>query len=330
MYMKRDRAALMNAAAYETNGGGHLRIRDVAISLTQSEIDEAAREEADRIDAEDHHDVVDLAPMRADSSRSPALQAQYDTSVRKLESSIYIIAAAVTALDAIEGKLAQVRTQIDALRGRGAAVNIEKARETIRFLAEHVTTIVQRIDSQCVNFLRDVRVDLKFIELDADDMSREIDLELTLISLEKLLAYKLRNGVENADQLCLLVDAVEQVVHNNLHVLSSMILVLLASRDYTDEVARLVLDDAIDIARSNGQRMIAGTRGIPGLQLRLEQPAAAEAYQGYGGYPDDVGRQGVPIVPPPAQLPPPAPSIAERARVSLMALLAQLRASGAA
>lgn len=181
------------------------------------------------------------APRRFD--RAPALQRQYDESVRRMESNIYTIAAAVSALDGIEKRLAEARTQIGAAMAHGEPLDHSKVHRMVSQLVEHLNGVVAGLDQQCVNLLRDSRIEIKLVELD-DDLRRETGLTLTLISLEKLMAHKLKNGGRRSEDLAELIDDISTIVRNNVHILSSMILVLFSAREYVDGVTGLVLPES--------------------------------------------------------------------------------------
>jgi hypothetical protein len=181
------------------------------------------------------------APRRFE--RAPALQRQYDDSVRRMESNIYTLAAAVSALDGVEKRLADARAQINAVLSHGEPVDHSKVHRMVAQLVDHLNSVVAGVDQQCVNLLRDSRIEIKLVELD-EGTERQTGLMLTLISLEKLMAHKLKNGGRRAEDLMELIDGISTIVRNNVHILSSMILVLFSSREYIDGVTGFVLPDS--------------------------------------------------------------------------------------
>lgn len=181
------------------------------------------------------------APRRFE--RAPALQRQYDDSVRRMESNIYTLAAAVSALDGIERKLGEARSQIGAVLASGEYIDHIKVHRLVSHLVEHLNAVVNGVDQQCVNLLRDSRIELKLIELE-EGSRRETGLTLTLISLETLMAHKLKHGGRRAEDLAELIDGISAIVRNNVHILSSMILVLFSSREYVDGVTGFVLPES--------------------------------------------------------------------------------------
>lgn len=229
------------------------------------------------------------APRRFE--RAPALQRQYDESVRRMESNIYTLAAAVSALDGIEKKLAEARTQIDAVLANGEYLDHAKVHRMVSQLVEHLNGVVAGVDQQCVNMLRDSRIEIKMVELE-DGARRETGLTLTLISLEKLMAHKLKNGGRRAEDLAELIDGIAGIVRNNVHILSSMILVLFSSREYVDGVTGFVLPDSAQqhVALAQDRPVAAGLTAI-------ERRAISEGWVQRG----DV-QPAVPV--PPVQLQP--------------------------
>jgi hypothetical protein len=222
------------------------------------------------------------APRRFE--RAPALQRQYDESVRRMESNIYTLAAAVSALDGIEKKLAEARGQIDAVLASGEYLDHIKVHRLVSHLVEHLNGVVNGVDQQCVNLLRDSRIELKLIELE-EDTRRETGLTLTLISLEKLMAHKLRNGGRRAEDLIELIDGISAIVRNNVHILSSMILVLFSSREYVDGVTGFVLPESATehVALAQERPVSAGLTAVErraiseGWAQRGEMRAAPDA-----------------------------------------------------
>jgi len=98
---------------------------------------------------------------------------------------------------------------------------------------------VSRADENYVNMLRDSRLQIRISELGGSD-TRAKQVDLTLISLDKLMAWKLRDGPSDPYAWIELIDQMERVAIQNVQILSSIILTLLAARDYTCEVVDLV------------------------------------------------------------------------------------------
>ena len=215
------------------------------------------------------------APRRFE--RAPALQRQYDESVRRMESNIYTLAAAVSALDGIEKRLTEARTQIGAVMAAGEPLDHGKVHRMVSQLVEHLNGVVAGVDQQCVNLLRDSRIEIKLVELD-DGTQRETGLTLTLISLEKLMAHKLKNGGRRAEDMAELIDGIAMIVRNNVHILSSMILVLFSSREYVDGVTGFVLPES-----TKAPVALANDRPVAGALTAAERRAISEGWKENGG-----------------------------------------------
>ncbi len=230
----------------------HLRISEVGAGLLHDDELEFAQEPI-RLPAPIAMSSkgTKLAVVHGDGA-GQELANSYHSSLKTIDAHIYGLAAAITALDSIETQLTQARSHIEALRSRGEPINVRKAETTLLNLAEQINSAIRRIDLHDVNLMRDSRIELRVVELDTDE-TRVMGFDLTLISLEKLLAFKLKSDPRDAGELCGLVDALQHTVNSNLHILSSLVLMMFASRDYTDDVSRLVLSDRLEDTRQNGR-----------------------------------------------------------------------------
>jgi len=142
-------------------------------------------------------------------------------------------------LDRVEGTLLQARSKIERLCANGEPVDLVKVERTLMQLAEHINQSVRRADDNYINLLRDSRVQLVISETGERD-ARTMKVELTLISIDKLMAWKLREGPSDPEAWIELIDAMGKVVLQNVQILSSLILTLFAARDYTTGVVQLV------------------------------------------------------------------------------------------
>jgi hypothetical protein len=221
----------------------HLRISEVGAGLTDDvELEFAADPIRLPAPVATSTKGAKYAVMRDEGHRADDIEQSYQNSLRTIDSHIYGMAAAITSLDVIEHSLSKARTSIETLRSRGEPINVQKAETTLLNLADQINMAVRRIDLHDVNLMRDTRIELRVMELDTDG-TRTMGFDLTLISLEKLLAFKLKSSPMSSDQLCGLIDALQHTVNSNLHILSSMVLMMFASRDYTDDVQRLIMTD---------------------------------------------------------------------------------------
>jgi len=206
---------------------GHLRIRDLA-----RKIDAADRPHPQETQA---------------AAQNKQLRNSYDLSVRNIDDNIYALAAATAALDRVEGKLYEARTQIDELCRRGEPVDLVKVERTLLALADHINQSVRRADENHVNMLRDSRLQIRISEVGGQE-TRAKQVDLTLISLDKLIAWKLRDGPSEPQAWIELIDHMSRVTTQNVQILSSLILTLFAARDYTTEVVDLVVAPPSDQA----------------------------------------------------------------------------------
>ncbi len=206
----------------------HLRIKDLVHSI------EAA-------DLPHRRDRQVFAPVQQ-------LRNSYEVSLRNIDDNIYALAAATAALDRVEGKLVQARSQIELLCSRGEEVDLGKVERTLIALAEHVNQSVQRADENYVNLLRDSRLQMQISEVGGKE-HRSMQVDLTMISLEKLIAWKLRDGPTDPEAWIDLIDTMSHVTLQNVQILSSLILTLFAARDYTTDVVQLVMSPNSDQPR---------------------------------------------------------------------------------
>jgi hypothetical protein len=216
---------------------GHLRIRDLARRI----------EAADKPHTQDNQAIAQANHLRS----------SYDLSVQNIDENIYALAAATAALDRVEGKLFEARSQIEDLCRRGQPVDLTKVERTLLALANHINQSVSRADENYVNMLRDARLQIRISEVGGQEQ-RAKQVDLTLISLDKLIAWKLRDGPSDPVAWIELIDQMGQVTRQNVQILSSLILTLFAARDYTSEVVDLVIAPPADDLRRAGHAAKAG------------------------------------------------------------------------
>ena len=256
---------------------GHLRIKDLARKI----------EAADRSPGHDRQ-------VAAQNAQNAQLRGSYDVSVKNIDDNIYMLAAATAALDRVEGKLFEARSQIDDLIRRGQPVDLVKVERTLLALADHINQSVRRADESYVNMLRDSRLQVRISEVGGqEERARQVDL--TLISLDKLIAWKLRDGPSEPEAWVVLIDQMSRVATQNVQILSSLILTLFAARDYTSEVVDLVMTPPEGQPRRGTASAIATDFVQSARQVVMRDE----------GWPDERRRQSR-IAPPPP--PPKAPS----------------------
>ena len=226
----------------------HLRIRDLAENIEAAELPYRSQMPA-----------VQQAPAQQQTqliTQNSAMKQSYDLSLRNIDDNIYAMAAATAALDRVEGTLLQARAKIERLCADGEPVDLVKVERTLMQLAEHINQSVRRADENYINLLRDARLQMTISET-GDREARSMKVDLTLISLEKLIAWKLREGPADPEAWIDLIDAMGKVVLQNVQILSSLILTLFAARDYTTGVVQLVSSNQNDAPRSGSASAIA-------------------------------------------------------------------------
>ena len=93
--------------------------------------------------------------------------------------------------------------------------------------------------------MRDAKLDIRFTDLDRSG-HKSVGLQLTIISVEKLLDSKVASLTQqalNEHELSDFVDRMTYVVSSNIHVLSSILLTICAARDYTDAMMKLLANE---------------------------------------------------------------------------------------
>jgi hypothetical protein len=208
----------------------HLRIRDLAENIEAAEFPHRQQMPAVQQPALQQTQVI---------TQNSAMRQSYELSLRNIDDNIYAMAAATAALDRVEGTLLQARSRIERLCADGEPVDLVKVERTLLQLADHINQSVRRADENYINLLRDSRLQLTISET-GEREGRSMKVELTLISLDKLMAWKLREGPADPEAWVELIDAMGKVVLQNVQILSSLILTLFAARDYTTGVVQLV------------------------------------------------------------------------------------------
>ncbi len=220
----------------------HLRIRDLAENIEAAELP--------------HRQQTPALQQTQVITQNSAMRQSYELSLRNIDDNIYAMAAATAALDRVESTLLQARARIERLCADGEPVDLVKVERTLLQLAEHINQSVRRADENYINLLRDSRLQLTITE-GGDRDGRSMKVDLTLISVEKLMAWKLREGPADPEAWIELIDAMGKVVLQNVQILSSLILTLFAARDYTTGVVQLVSSNQNDAPRLGSATSIA-------------------------------------------------------------------------
>ena len=187
------------------------------------------------------------------------------------------LAGAISTLDAVESKLLIIESELRRIRLGGLKVDMSKVLKAFGRLADHTNAAVTSLDIQCTNLLRDARLEIRISELDREGQ-RSVGLELTMISVEKLLECKLSQSEEagiDEIEVSHFVKELIQVVSSNIHVLSSILLTLCAKRDYTETMLTLLSREGIytadDIAPDEAAPIRATRREAVDFDLSEDQ-----------------------------------------------------------
>ena len=210
------------------------------------------REQVDQVRADPTTTAINnqLVAFRSETQRpsefAPEEQGE-EACLASTKETLLAIAGAISTLDAVESKLLIVQSELKRIRQAGLKVDLRKVIKAFGRLADHTNAAVTSLDIQCTNLLRDARLEIRISELDRAGQ-RSVGLELTMISVEKLLECKLSQS-EQSDldeaQVSDFVRELIQVVSSNIHVLSSILLTLCAKRDYTETMLTLLSREGI-------------------------------------------------------------------------------------
>ena len=191
-----------------------------------------------------------LVAFRSDNQRPTDIATtdpDSETCLASTKETLLAIAGAISTLDAVESKLHIMQSELRRIRQADLKVDMKKVFKAFGRLADHTNAAVTSLDIQCTNLLRDARLEIRISELDREGQ-RSVGLELTMISVEKLLECKLsQSEQENLDeiQVAHFIRELIQVVSSNIHVLSSILLTLCAKRDYTETMLTLLSREGI-------------------------------------------------------------------------------------
>lgn len=214
----------------------------------------------------------------ASSAVPNAWNDHYDRSLGNIQDHIHAVAGAVAMLDAVEHKLIAIKCELQRIRDAKLLIDGDKVLIALQVLADYVNQAVTNVDDQCVNMLRDSKMEIKFAGLDAATGQPD-GVALTMISIERLLDFKIKSALAEglvAEETPEFVNDICAIVSSNIQILTSIMLALFASRDYTQAVTRLAARENIIPAISataNGQ---ISSATIDRLQLQhLDQRGGA-------------------------------------------------------
>lgn len=172
---------------------------------------------------------------------------RYDKSLETIKQNIFAVAGALTTLDAIESKLLLIQSELNRIKSANKRIDCDKVEIALRRVTDYVNDAISRIDDQCVNLLRDAKMEIRFTELNSAD-AQTAGFELTMISPESFFQHKLARAAEHGlveEEIPVFIDGLKSIVSTNIHILSSILLVLFATRDYTQAVTRLASREGI-------------------------------------------------------------------------------------
>ncbi|MGI9424373.1 MAG: hypothetical protein ACR2PA_14360 [Hyphomicrobiaceae bacterium] len=158
---------------------------------------------------------------------------------------LFALAGSIATLDAVESKLMAIQSELHRIRSEQREVDLDKVGTAFKRLIYHTNNAVCALDMQCANLMRDAKLDIRFTDLDRMGQ-KSVGMQLTIISVEKLLDSKvatMAHQVLSEHELSDFVDRMTHVVSSNIHVLSSILLTICAARDYTDAMMKLLANE---------------------------------------------------------------------------------------
>lgn len=180
----------------------------------------------------------------------PSIQtwnAQYDRSLSNIQSHIHAIAGAVAMLDAVEHKMIAIKLELQRIRDANLLIDGNKVLAALEALSDYVNQAITSVDDQCVNMLRDAKLEIRFAAVDSE-FAQPDGVALTMISLDRLLDYKIKAALTEgliAEETPEFIDDICAIVSSNIQILTSVMLALFASRDYTQAVTKLAAREKI-------------------------------------------------------------------------------------
>lgn len=196
-----------------------------------------------------HHQHLGVAPQQHPAPSAPGGEVwndQYDRSLGNIQDHIHAVAGAVAMLDAVEHKMIAIKLELQRIHDAGLMIDGNKVLVALQTLADYVNQSIESVDDQCVNMLRDAKLDIRFAEMEAS--SQPDGVALTMISLDRLLDFKIKSALTEglvAEETPEFVDDICAIVSSNIQVLTSIMLALFASRDYTQAVTKLAARERI-------------------------------------------------------------------------------------
>ncbi len=182
--------------------------------------------------------------------------------VHRIDTAVNELGAATAALDAIELQLIKAKAEIHRVQASGADLDFDEIDRVIDALAAHINETLRNLRPEAANIVADTKLEIAFSAPGAGS-EKDFRLELYLISVESLAV--LRHATDGTPQAYIsFIDDLINVVNANINILTSLLVTLCASRDYTVEVTKL--------ARSVG----IAQPGVVGTQAPLTSAAEAD------------------------------------------------------
>lgn len=199
---------------------------------------------------------IAFAPHHQPAPSAPAGDVwndKYDRSLDNIQDHIHAVAGAVAMLDAVEHKMIAIKLELQRIHDAGLMIDGNKVLVALQTLSDYVNQSIESVDDQCVNMLRDAKLDIRFAEMESQNQCDGV--ALTMISLDRLLDYKIKAALTEglvADDTPEFVDDICAIISSNIQVLTSIMLALFASRDYTQAVTKLAARERIIPAVEKG------------------------------------------------------------------------------
>ena len=217
---------------------------------------------------------TEVQVRRALEDVNPRAVAGYERSLQDIDGVVRVLAGAIASLDAAESKIVRARMELERLRAAGEPIDVVKVVQVVEALAAHVCDIVSDVEANGVNLLKDAKLEVRVSQMDPNAIDQEIGVHLVLLPLDKLASLHKRLG-RNPQALVDHVDALARIVHANTNVLSSLMLSMLASRDYTNEVTKYALD--LGLLEEKPQPATHALADLRSLNASLQASPAPEA-----------------------------------------------------
>ena len=186
-------------------------------------------------------------PVVTEQTVPPAWQQQYDRSLENIQDHIQALAGAVAMLDAVEHKFIAIKCELQRIRDQGLSIDGDKVLVALQALSDYVNDAVGSVDDQCVNMLRDAQMEIRLAGTEPANGNPQ-GVSLTMISLERLLDFKVQSALAEglvAEETPEFINDICTIISSNIQTLTSIMLALFASRDYTQAVTRLAAREGI-------------------------------------------------------------------------------------